>query len=185
VLNYKRLQKESHMFKLKVKHAKHNIIKERLNLAETQKYSYVITDDKDLVEDDKLNIVFNHSDIPKLNDLLDLIVQGESIYITGYNQFGQKRVECRHIQYITTLEDEVYVVLNDTQLSVKMKLYELEELLRDKQFIRVSKFCLVNIGKINYIRALLNYKLELQMDNGDLCEVNRYYLKKFKEALKL
>jgi len=173
------------MFKLKVKHDKHKIIKERLKLTETSNYSYVITDDKDLVEDDKLNIVFNHSDIPKVKDMLDLIVQGESIYITGYNQYGQKRVECRDIQYIISEQNDIYAVINYTKLIIKMKLYELEELLAKKQFIRVSKYCLVNIGKINYIRALLNSKLELQMNNGDLCEVNRNYLKKFKEALKL
>lgn len=173
------------MFKLKVKYDKHKIIKERLKLTETSNYSYVITDDKNLVEEDKLNIVFNHSDISKVKDMLDLIVQGESVYITGYNQYGQKRVECRDIQYIKSEQDDVYAILQNIKLIVKMKLYELEELLAKKQFIRVSKYCLVNIGKINYIRALLNSKLELQMNNGDLCEVNRNYLKKFKEALKL
>lgn len=173
------------MFKLKVKHAEHKVIIERLKLVETQAYAYVITDDKDLVEDDKLNIVFNHADISKVNDLLDLIVEGEAIYITGHNQYGQKRVECRNIHYIITEQDDVYAVLYDTKLNIKMKLYEYENLLINKQFIRVSKYCLVNIGKINYIRSLLNSKLELQMYNGDLCEVNRAYLKSFKEALKL
>ena len=173
------------MFKLKVKDSKHKAIKERLKLVETQDYSYVITDDKDLVEDNKINIVFNHADISKVNHLLDLIVQGESIYITGYNQYGRKRVECREIHYIMTEQDEVYIVLQNTKVNVKMKLYELEELLESKQFIRVSKYCLVNIGKIEYIRSLLNSKLELQMKNDDLCEVNRSYLKTFKKALKL
>ena len=160
-------------------------MKERLKLVETPGYDYVISDDKDLVEDDKINIVFHQSDIPKVNYLLDLIVQGEAIYITGYNQYGQKRVECRNIEYITTEQDDVYAVLFDTKIIVKMKLYELEDLLKSKQFIRVSKYCLVNIGKINYIRSLLNSKLELQMNNGDLCEVNRSYLQTFKETLKL
>lgn len=160
-------------------------MKERLKLVETPDYDYVIADDKDLVEDDKINIVFHQADIPKVNHLLDLIVQGEAIYITGYNQYGQKRVECRNIEYITTEQDDVYAVLFDTKIIVKMKLYELEDLLKSKQFIRVSKYCLVNIGKINYIRSLLNSKLELQMNNGDLCEVNRSYLQTFKETLKL
>ncbi|HKL47915.1 MAG TPA: LytTR family DNA-binding domain-containing protein [Candidatus Izemoplasmatales bacterium] len=173
------------MFKLKTKHSKHKIVKERLKLIETPNYTYVITDDKDLVEDDKLNIVFNHADIPKVNDLLDLIVQGEAIYITGYNEHGQKRIECRHVHYIITQQDDVYASLQDTKLILKGKLYEYEERLSSKQFIRVSKYCLVNIGKINYIRTLLNSKLELQMTNGDLCEVNRGYLKEFKKALKL
>lgn len=173
------------MFKLKVKHTEHKTIKEQLNLIETSNYTYVITDDKDLVEDDKVNIVFNQSHLHDVNNLLDLIVKGEAIYITGYNQYGQKRIECRDIQYIETMQDDVYAVLKDTKLILKLKLYELEDLLNSKGFIRTSKYCLVNIGKINYIRSLLNYKLELQMNNGDLCEVNRSYIKAFKEALKL
>jgi len=173
------------MFKLKVKHEQHKATKERLRITETSDYDYVITDDKELIEEDKLNIVFNHSDILKLNDLLTLIVQGEEVFINGYNQFGEKRVECRNIQYIISDQDDVYAVLSNTKLNIKLKLYEVEALLKNKQFIRVSKHCLVNIGKINYIRALLNSKLELQMNNGDLCEVNRNYLKQFKEALKL
>jgi DNA-binding LytR/AlgR family response regulator len=173
------------MFKLKVKHAKHKAIKEKLNLTENEQYTYIITDDKDLVEDDKLNIVFNHNDISKVNHLLDLIVQGKLIYFNGYNQYGQKHVESSSIHYFMVEEDDVYAVLQNTKLIIKFKLYELEEVLKDKAFIRVSKYCIVNIGKIDYIRSLLNSKLELQMNNGDLCEVNRNYLKKFKQALKL
>lgn len=173
------------MFKLKVKNTQHDAIKDELKIVETKDYSYVITDDKEYVESDKINIVFNHSHISKVNDLLDLIVEGKDIFIIGYNEFGQKRVESRDILYIITQQDDVYAVLNHTKLILKMKLYEYEDLLISKQFIRVSKYCLVNIGKINYIRSLLNSKLELEMDNGDKCEVNRSYLKTFKDALKL
>jgi len=173
------------MFKLKVSNIEHKIVKERLGLTETPRYTYVITDDKNLVEDDKINIVFNHSDIPKISSILDLIVQGEEVYITGYNEFGQKTVESRNFHYFIVEEEDVYGVLHDTRLNIKLKLYEIEELVTNKDFIRVSKFCLVNIGKIDYIRSLLNSKLDLLMKNGDHCEVNRSYLKDFKEALKL
>ncbi len=66
-----------------------------------------------------------------------------------------------------------------------MKLYEIEEILSSKNFIRVSKYCLVNLGKIDYIKTALNSKLDLQMKNGDHVEVNRSYLKEFKKALKI
>ncbi len=173
------------MFKLKTSSSDKNIIKERLSLTETPKYSYVITDDKELVEDDKLNIVFNKADIPKVSRLLDLIVKGEELYINGSNEYGQKSVECRNFLYFIVEGDDVYGVLFDTRLIIKMKLYEIETLLVHKDFIRISKFCLVNIGKIEYIKTALNSKLDLLMKNGDHCEVNRSYLKDFKEALKV
>ncbi|QMS85008.1 LytTR family DNA-binding domain-containing protein [Candidatus Xianfuyuplasma coldseepsis] len=173
------------MFKLNVKHADKKTIKERLNVVETPQYKYVLTDDKESVEDDKINIVFPHAEIPQVSSLLDWIVKGEELYITGYNQFGQKRVECRNIQYFIVETEDVFAVLHDSKLIVKLKLYEIEELLQHKEFIRVSKYCLVNIGKIEYIRSALNSKLDLQMKNGDHCEVNRSYLKDFKAALEL
>lgn len=173
------------MFKLKVNKEEHKNIQERLKLVETPRYTYVVTDDKEQAEDDKVNIVFPHAEIHRVSRLLDLIVRGEEIYITGYNELGQKSVECRNVQYVIVEQEDVYAVLHDTKLIVKQKLYELEDLLQDKDFIRVSKYCLVNIAKIDYIRSMMNSKLDLLMKNGDHCEVNRSYLKDFKSALDL
>ncbi len=173
------------MFKLKVSKSEHKTVKERLNLVETPKYNYVVTDDKELVEDNKLNIVFNHAEIPKVSKLLDLIVRGEELHITGSNEFGQKSVECRNFYYFEVNDDIVYGILSNAKLVIRMKLYEIEEILLSKDFVRVSKYCLVNIGKIEYIKAALNSKLDLLMKNGEHVEVNRSYLKDFKAALKV
>lgn len=173
------------MFKLKISKGEHKLIKERLNMIETPKYDYIVTDDKELVEEDKLNIVFNHADITKVSKLLDLIAQGEELNLTGSNEFGQKNVESRNFNYFVVELDDVFGILGDTRLLIRMKLYEIEEILVNKNFIRVSKYCLVNIGKIDYIRTALNSKLDLQMKNGDHVEVNRSYLKDFKKALKV
>lgn len=173
------------MFKLKVKTDEHKIIKERLKLVEAIKYDYVLTDNKEEVENDKINIVFNKANLPKVSNMLDLIVKGEDLYIVGNNEFGQKSVESTNIYYFIVEEDDVYGVLGNTRLLVRMKLYEIEELLLPKNFIRVSKYCLVNIGKIDYIRPALNSKLNLLMRNKDSVEVNRAYLKEFKLALKI
>jgi hypothetical protein len=171
------------MFKLKTSDDKHKIIKERLNLTETKEYKYVVTDDKNLVEEDKINIVYNEADIPKINQLLDLIVMGEEVYITGSNEFGEKHTECRNIIYFMTLADDVYAVMHQTKLIIKMKLYEIEELLSNKGFIRTSKYAIVNIREIEYIQPALNSKLDLLMSNNEIVEVNRAYLKDFKKAI--
>ncbi len=173
------------MFRLKVKEEEHKNVKERLNLVETPNYNYVLTDDKDLTEKDKINIVFNQSDIPKVSKLLDLIVHGEDIYLVGSNEFGQKHVECKNFHYFIVEEDDVYGILNNTRLLITLKLYEVENLLSSKEFIRISKYCLVNLGKIAYIKPELNSKLNLLMKNDDHVVVNRGYYKEFKEALKI
>lgn len=173
------------MFKLKVSKEEKNLISERLKLVETSVYDYVLTTNKEECESDKINIVFDKANIDKTSRLLDWIVKGEEKYITGYNEFGQKNVECRNIMYFILDGDDLHAVLHQTKIIVKMKLYEIEEYLQDKEFIRVSKYAIVNIGKIDYIRPTVNSKMELTMDNGDIIEVNRGYYKAFKKALEL
>lgn len=173
------------MFKLKVSEKEHQVLKDRLNLVETVVYDYVLTDDKDQCETDKINIVFNKADIIKVSDTIDLIVRGEDKHIVGFNEFGQKNVESRNFIYFIVEEDSVYGVLGTTKLIIRMKLYEIEEFLQGKDFIRVSKYCLVNIGKIDYIKPAINSKLDLLMKNGEQLEVNRGYYKSFKEALEI
>jgi hypothetical protein len=175
----------SFMFNLKVSKSEHKIIKERLNLVETVDYDYVLTDDKELTEDDKINIVFGLADIVKVSNLLDLIVKGEELYIVGSNEFGQKSVESRNFYYFIVEEDDVYGVLSNTRMLIKSKLYEIETLLENKNFIRISKYCLVNIGKIDYIKPALNSKLDLLLKNKEHLEVNRGYYKDFKKALEI
>ena len=173
------------MFKLKVSEEEYKTYLERLRLVETTVYDFVITDDKEKCEDDKINIVFNKGNIEKVIKTLDLIVKGDDKYIAGYNEFGQKNVECRNFHYFILEGDDIYGVLTQTKLIVKMKLYELDEYLNHKDFIRVSKYAIVNIGKIDYIRPAMNSKLDLLMNNGDHVEVNRGYYKEFKNALKI
>ena len=173
------------MFKLKVNEEKHKRISERLDLIETNHYDYILTDDKNKVEEDKINIVFNEANIPKVNKLLDLIVKGEEVLLTGSNQYGQKTVESRNFYYFIVEGETVYGVLHNTRLIIRLKLYGIEELLLNKDFIRISKYCLVNIGKIDYIKPALNSKLDLLMKNKEHLEVNRAYLKDFKAALKI
>lgn len=173
------------MFKLKVSKEEHKIISERLKLTETMIYDYVLTKDKDDVEDDKINIVFSDADLSKVTKLLDMIVHGEDLFVMGRNQFGQKSVEARNFIYFTTEDDLVYGIMHNTKLMIDVKLYEIEVLLNEKDFIRVSKNSIVNLGKIDYIRPALNSKLDLLMKNGDLVEVNRGYYKAFKTALEI
>lgn len=158
---------------------------EKLKLIEAEDYKYVLTTDKDLVEDDKINIFFQEEKVHDINKMLDLLVHGEDVYLTGHNERGTKRVEIRSVYYVETFGDDVYLVLKNARLLTRSKLYQLEEMLHDKDFIRISKSHLVNIGKIKYIKPAINSKVELILNNDEVVEVKRTYLKDFKETLKI
>lgn len=173
------------MYKLKVPKKKRDDIKKVLRVTDSIEYDYVLTTDKELVEDNKINIVFSEDQLVKVSKILDLIAKGEDVYITGYDSVGQKNIESRYIHYFTIEDEDVYAVLKKHKFVVKMKMYELEDLLREKHFIRISKYTLVNINKIEYIKPALNSKLILLMKNKAQVEVNRHYYKMFKKTLNI
>ena len=173
------------MFKLKVPKNKRTAIKDALKLSETSEYAYVLTTDKELIEPNKINILFDEAHLDKMRTLLDIIAQGEDVHLVVYDEQGQKSLESRHIQYFIVEGDDIVAVSGKKRYIIKMKLYEIENQLVDKRFIRVSKYALVNLNKIDYIKPALNSKLTLLMKNGDEVEVNRHYYKSFKKTLRI
>ncbi len=173
------------MFKLKVPKHQRARLREKLKVIDSSQYEYVLTTSAELIEPGKINIVFEEEDAFKIAQLLDAIVKTDDVHILGFNEHGQKQLESRKILYFTIENDDVMAVLSNSRYEVKMKLYEVEETLQDKYFIRVSKYALVNLNMIDYIRPALNSKLLLLMKNGDEVEVNRRYYKSFKKTLKL
>jgi len=173
------------MFKLKAPRGIRARLRKKLKIVDSKRYDYVVTTDKEYVEEDKINIVFREEDAKKVNRILNAIAKGEDVYIAGHNPRGMKNIESRRIHYFIVDQEEVYAILRDAKFRVRHKLYEVEEMLQDKYFIRVSKYALVNINKIEYIKPAFNSKLLLVMKNGDQVEVNRRYYKTFKQTLDL
>lgn len=173
------------MFKLKVNKLKRKETLSVLSLVETTEYKYVLSDDTSLFEEDKINILINENNLLEIKNLIKYTLRGEDVYINVENSFGVKRINVRVIEYIEALDNDVFVVFGKERYYVLEKLYVLESLLESKNFVRVSKSFIVNLGKIDYIKPLINSKLKLIMNNGDTIEVNRTYIKSFKERMKL
>lgn len=173
-----------YMFRIKVKKFKKKYIEETLNIYDSNEYTYVLTDDKSLCEDGKINLVFSEENIEIMKKVVRQLIAGESYYISIENSQGIKKINVRQIDYFEANDNEVLAIIGKERFYVIEKLYVLEKALEEKNFSRVSKSCIVNTMKINYICPILNYKLKLIMVNGDTIEVNRTYTKSFKEKIK-
>jgi len=156
-----------------------------LNISDSPKYKYVLTTDKSLSEPSKINIIFSEKDIDNVIQIIDAIVKREDIMIQVFNRQGQKQVSSNIIEYFIVENDEINAFVGTEKYAIKMKLYEIEEMLSEKAFIRVSKYAMVNVNQIDYIKPALNSKLLLLMKNGDELEVNRRYYKSFKKTLNI
>lgn len=85
--------------------------------------------------------------------------------------------------YFESVDDKVFLYTEGSVMEVRQRLYELEELLSDKDFIRISKSVIVNINRIATLRPELNRTLLLTMCSGEQLVVSRNYVKGFRGLL--
>ena len=87
------------------------------------------------------------------------------------------------IFYFESVDKKVFVYCEKVVYRSNYKLYELEEMLSQVGFVRVSKSVLLNVEKLMGIKTLVNSKLEAKLSNGESVCVTRKYLKDIRSEL--
>ena len=87
------------------------------------------------------------------------------------------------IFYLESVDKKVFVYCEKEVLRCNYKLYELEEMLAQAGFVRVSKSVILNVEKLTGIKTLVNSKLEAMLVNGERVCVTRKYLKDIRNEL--
>lgn len=89
------------------------------------------------------------------------------------------------ILYFETVDNYTFLYTKDEVLEIRLRLYELEYLLPNQDFIRISKSLIVNINKINCLKPELNRTILLTMCNGEHLHISRRYVPTFKKLLSI
>ena len=123
-----------------------------------------------------------NKDIENLQNFLEnsnknIIVgfQDEQVYILNYNDIVRFYTEDKKI-YIETK--------TDTFIS-RLRLYEIEERVYDKNFIKISRYEIININYVKKIDLSFKGTIAVKMDNNKVSYVSRRSLKDFKYILGL
>ncbi len=69
--------------------------------------------------------------------------------------------------------------------AVRLRLYELEELLDPRRFVRVSNSEIVNLDRVTAVDLSLTGTIRMTLDGKTAAYVSRRYVKKIKETLNL
>ncbi len=70
-------------------------------------------------------------------------------------------------------------------MEVRQRLYELEMVLSDKDFIRISKSQIVNINKIRSLKPEINHTILVTMCNGEQLYISRKYVPAIRNMLSI
>lgn len=104
--------------------------------------------------------------------------------LTGLQEGRQFEVPVSEVCYIEAVDNKVFLYTQNQVYETRQKLYELEELLKEKYYLRVSKSLLINLMKVRSIRPALNGRFTAVLQNGEELIISRKYVPELKAALK-
>ena len=104
--------------------------------------------------------------------------------LTGVLEGQQFEVPVMEVYYIEAVDNKVFLYTKKQIYETRQKLYELEELLKEKYFLRVSKSLLLNLMKVSSIKPALNGRFLAVLQSGEELIISRKYVPELKAALK-
>ncbi|MCR5556055.1 MAG: LytTR family transcriptional regulator DNA-binding domain-containing protein [Butyrivibrio sp.] len=92
-------------------------------------------------------------------------------------------VPTRDILYFDAADDHVFAYTKGNCFDTKKKLFEIEELLSDSAFLRISKNAIVNIRAIDHLSPEFNGRFIASLKNGEDIIISRGYVPELKKKL--
>lgn len=119
------------------------------------------------------------------SDIINLIyaVKAERNRITAFYENEIVQLDSKEVYYFESVDNKVYACCEKKVFEIKQKLYELEEIYKQTNFVRISKSMIVNISKVSKIVPMFNGRLEGVLCNGEKVIITRQYVANLKKKL--
>ncbi|WP_026491850.1 MULTISPECIES: LytTR family DNA-binding domain-containing protein [unclassified Butyrivibrio] len=92
-------------------------------------------------------------------------------------------VPIRDILYFDATDNRVFAYTRDNCFETRKKLFEIEELLANSSFLRISKNAIVNIKSIDHLSPEFNGRFIASLKNGEDIIISRGYVPELKKKL--
>lgn len=120
-----------------------------------------------------------NAQIEKIISLLRVM----DLKLTGIRNGQTYILDTAKVLYIDTADKHTFFYTTNDVYETDFRLYELEEKLYAYGFIRANKSCILNYNHIKAIKADLDGKLLITMNNGEKLFVSRQYAPLLKKKL--
>lgn len=89
------------------------------------------------------------------------------------------------VLYFESVDNRTFLYTEDDVLEIKQRLYELEMILSDKDFIRISKSQIININRVKSLKPEINRTILATMCNGEQLYISRKYVPAIRSLLSI
>lgn len=121
----------------------------------------------------------------EISELISKISSLDLIHIKGFKQDKMYILEQNLIESVYTENSKVFARCNNEVYELKNRLYELENILNPKNFVRISHSEIINIHKVSNIDFKILGTILFNFKSGNKSYVSRRYIKKIKEFLEI
>ncbi len=104
--------------------------------------------------------------------------------LSGTLDERQYEISVTDIYYIESVDSHTFFYTQGKVYESKQKLYELEEILKEKHFLRISKSMILNLMKVSSIKPALNGRFTAVLSSDEQIIISRKYVPELKKALK-
>lgn len=129
-------------------------------------------------------VVYANNMSKEVVKLLNIITNSTINSINGFIENKLCILNLEDIYSIYSENGKVYAKTNDNTYNLKHRIYELEESLKNKGFIRISNSEIVNLRLVKNLDFDFINTIRLNFVNDDYSYVSRRYIKKIKDYLK-
>ena len=130
-------------------------------------------------------VIYAKSMTGEVEELLKRLSESEPRLITGYADEEAELVDQTDIMRIYAANGKVFAVTPRGELRLRQRLYELEERLDAKLFVRISNSEIVNLKYVRRFDLSMAGTICVKLKDGSVAYVSRRYVSRIKRILGL
>ncbi|WP_042220545.1 LytTR family DNA-binding domain-containing protein [Oceanobacillus manasiensis] len=119
----------------------------------------------------------------ELEEIAAVIKRRKQRRLFGVDEEQTILLDPQDIDYIYAQKRRVFAVTKSRELELRMKLYEIEDILLPYHFMRFSKSVIGNLGRIERFELSFNGNLCVYFQSGNKEYITRKYVKPIKDQL--
>ena len=112
---------------------------------------------------------------------IERLVSESNLELIGYTDSEAIKINLVNVNCFISEGNKVFA-LTDDRLQIRLRLYQLEDLL-DDNFIKINQSCIANIRQIKKVQATFSGAISVTFRNGYEDYISRRNLKSVKERL--
>ena len=115
---------------------------------------------------------------------IEAFIKSRQGSLTGSKESRQYEVPVVDVYYIESVDGRTFLNTKEQVFETSLRLYELEQRMAARHFLRVSRSTLLNLMKIRSIQPAMNGRLIALLPSGEKIVISRSYVKGLKEVLR-